>query len=674
MNTLSDFSPQMLPDGRVLFTRWEYIDRDLTYRQSLWTQNPDGTGYQLYFGNTIRDVGTFWQARPLPGPQRPGRGHVRAAPRLPARGHRPDRPQLRTGRAQGQGLHLHHPGVSRRSATAATSGPTAIRSRLSDRTFLCSYGGGGSNVIASTCWTSTTSKRLIYEDPRDGLLLPAAAAAGPGRRRCSRARVEPPPQPPDVRRPRTRWGPSCWPTSTADWSRRSAAARSSTCASWSRSARPRTWRSRAYDQSPVMSYGTYYAKRCWGTVPVEEDGSAHFRSRRLREIYFQALDAEGRELQRMTSAVQVMPGERVSCIGCHEPRQSVAAWPRPAAAGRAASAAELETPGLGPRRHRRFPQRRAAGARQVLRQCHQRRRPGRRLRPERRQDPLLQHGLRQPAGPQPLLPAARHGTRARCCPTEQAKGKPLVHFYWLLRTPTAVNQPLWTGCHASRLLDYVDTRPLRPADPAGGPAADLPLDRRQRALLRHLRPQPAAVARQARPVRPTWPPASSRRGSPSDFLGVYNRRCAELSRPVPGAQRPRGHLGRPSGLDQLQQPAVQPRADRPPGQSRPAAAASDSRATAATRPSSPITADPDYQTMLQAIQARQASGRRDPRGRHAGLPRRAAGAVNNVVADFGRRIAPCLYPYAPQGDNDAPVEGSANQQLSDFQCGHHAPP
>ena len=67
MNTLSDFSPQMLRDGRVLFTRWEYIDRDLTYRQSLWTQYPDGTAYQLYFGNTIRDVGTFWQARPLPG-------------------------------------------------------------------------------------------------------------------------------------------------------------------------------------------------------------------------------------------------------------------------------------------------------------------------------------------------------------------------------------------------------------------------------------------------------------------------------------------------------------------------------------------------------------------------------------------------------------------------------
>jgi hypothetical protein len=41
--------------------------------------------------------------------------------------------------------------------------------------------------------------------------------------------------------------------------------------------------------------------------------------------------------------------------------------------------------------------------------------------------------------------------------SEAEKEKPLVHFYWLLRTPTAVNRPVWTGSHASRLLDYVDT-------------------------------------------------------------------------------------------------------------------------------------------------------------------------------------------------------------------------
>lgn len=64
---------------------------------------------------------------------------------------------------------------------------------------------------------------------------------------------------------------------------------------------------RAFDQSPVMGYGTYYAKRCWGKVPVEEDGSAHFYVPALREVYFQALNENGKELQRMTSVAQLMP-------------------------------------------------------------------------------------------------------------------------------------------------------------------------------------------------------------------------------------------------------------------------------------------------------------------------------------------------------------------------------
>jgi hypothetical protein len=43
-------------------------------------------------------------------------------------------------------------------------------------------------------------------------------------------------------------------------------------------------------------------------------------------------------------------------------------------------------------------------------------------------------------------------------PEEAAQGKPLVHFYWLLKTPTAVNQPLWAGSHASRLAELLESQ------------------------------------------------------------------------------------------------------------------------------------------------------------------------------------------------------------------------
>ena len=79
---------------------------------------------------------------------------------------------------------------------------------------------------------------------------------------------------------------------------------------------------RAYDQSPVMGVGTYYAKRVWGYAPVEADGSAYFEVPAMKEIYLQLVDGDGRELLRMTSALNVMPGESRSCAGCHESRMT----------------------------------------------------------------------------------------------------------------------------------------------------------------------------------------------------------------------------------------------------------------------------------------------------------------------------------------------------------------
>jgi len=41
-----------MPDGRILFTRWEYVDRDTRMFQGLWTMNPDGRGQMVLFGNS----------------------------------------------------------------------------------------------------------------------------------------------------------------------------------------------------------------------------------------------------------------------------------------------------------------------------------------------------------------------------------------------------------------------------------------------------------------------------------------------------------------------------------------------------------------------------------------------------------------------------------------------
>jgi hypothetical protein len=69
------------------------------------------------------------------------------------------------------------------------------------------------------------------------------------------------------------------------------------------------------------------ARRIIGTVPVESDGSAHFKVPARRELYFQALDADGLAVQSMRSATWVQPGERQACQGCHEPKHRAPVQP-----------------------------------------------------------------------------------------------------------------------------------------------------------------------------------------------------------------------------------------------------------------------------------------------------------------------------------------------------------
>jgi len=77
-----------------------------------------------------------------------------------------------------------------------------------------------------------------------------------------------------------------------------------------------------YRVSDDPAWPAYEAKRSYGTAPVEEDGSANFLAPAGRQIYFQLLDEDFNEIQRMRSVIQLQPGETRSCIGCHEDRQT----------------------------------------------------------------------------------------------------------------------------------------------------------------------------------------------------------------------------------------------------------------------------------------------------------------------------------------------------------------
>jgi len=68
--------------------------------------------------------------------------------------------------------------------------------------------------------------------------------------------------------------------------------------------------------------GPWEVMRIIGTVPIHEDGSAMFSVPANTPLFVQPLDEQGKAVQLMRSWFTAMPGETVSCVGCHEqPKQ-----------------------------------------------------------------------------------------------------------------------------------------------------------------------------------------------------------------------------------------------------------------------------------------------------------------------------------------------------------------
>ena len=456
MNTLSDMSPQLLDDGRILFTRWEYIDRDLTYRQSLWTQHPDGTNYRLFFGNTVRDVGTFWQARPLLGEVdrvvatfAPHHSYPHGAIGIIDRKYGMESPR-ETGFTYITNEIDHVGDVSR---------PWACRDPfpITDRTFMASIGDEKTQRFRIFALDIDNHRRLLFEDSRQSCFYPMRVEKRSNVNTITSI-VDSKKIPDMGVALATNSIPNGVILLTDVYRGMEPTVmhgQAKTLRIMEQVRKSEDLVNRAFDQSPVMSYGTYYAKRCWGEVSIEADGSAFFETPALREVYFQVLDADGKELHRMTSAIQVMPGERLGCVGCHESRNTI-------------SPDDMSIPvaAMKPPQSIRMRDDLVDG---IVDFCTF-------VQPVLDRYCLSCHDGAAPAGGYDLssdktryfnmaydnlLGRSRsyrqHNMETgEMLPEEAKKGWPLVHFYWLLWTPTAVNRPLWSGTHVSRLSEFFE--------------------------------------------------------------------------------------------------------------------------------------------------------------------------------------------------------------------------
>jgi hypothetical protein len=312
-NYLNDFTPAVMPDGSILYSRWEYVDRPAIPSQGLWTINPDGTMLTHYYGNRVLSPATFMEARPIPGTTKIL--CVLTAHNGPCRGaigivdvRRGDNaqvsiqnltPEVNIGRVdRGSGNHVR--------------GPYESPWPLDDRFFLVSRMG----TVLVRDYDGTAAATVL--PPRDGLGFYSPRPVRPRRRPPVRASA-----------PRTGGGETATVFvqnvyhGLAPHVKPGEVKRICVVQEIEKSRFAHVSRRAFGFQFPVVSCGATYApKRVWGYADVAPDGSAAFRVPARVPIYFMAVDAEGRAVQRMRSFTHLAPGEVQGCVGCHEPRES----------------------------------------------------------------------------------------------------------------------------------------------------------------------------------------------------------------------------------------------------------------------------------------------------------------------------------------------------------------
>jgi formylglycine-generating enzyme required for sulfatase activity len=306
-----NWCPTVLNNGRVLYLRWEYTDTPHSQTRLLFSMNPDGTSQMEYYGsNSFWPNGVFY-ARPVPGHPTMVAGIVT--------GHHGVR---RMGELvlfdPAKGRHEAN-GVVQRIAQRGKQVEAVIKDQLVDDSwpkFLHPYPLSEKYFLVS-CKPDPDALWGIYlVDVFDNMLL---LREEPGYALLEPIPLRPTPRPPAI-------------ADKVDLARNDAVVYlADVHAGPGLKGIPRgavkklrvftyhySYRTMGGLLGVVGMDGPWDIKRVLGTVPVEPDGSAMFRVPANTPIAVHPLDAEGKALQRMRSWFTGMPGEVLSCVGCHE--------------------------------------------------------------------------------------------------------------------------------------------------------------------------------------------------------------------------------------------------------------------------------------------------------------------------------------------------------------------
>ncbi len=333
-NTLFEGHPAVMPDGRILYERWEYVDKHFGPAFGLWTCNPDGTSHAVFYGNNAWSPGAILDARPVPGTHKVlctfGSCHDRPWGAIAmvdaARGLDGPAPvvsswptdirgYLTNRREYGDGTG-GHPSGGQIDNFVGMPGKREDPYPLNDRLILFSKQVRGETMGIFVADLEGNETLLLMEEP--GCYDPMPIMARPA-----------PPMEPARAMPTQAEGlmyvadvysgdaMAGVPRGTVKTLR---VVEAPAKLFWSDA----NWGIDA-TQAPALNWNCTSNKRILGDVPVERDGSAYFRVPADRFVYFQLLDAEGMMVQTMRSGAMVRGGERQGCAGCHDNRRGAPA-------------------------------------------------------------------------------------------------------------------------------------------------------------------------------------------------------------------------------------------------------------------------------------------------------------------------------------------------------------
>jgi len=346
---VSEFCPLVMDDGRVMYHRWEYVDKGARVAKVVWAMNPDGSRPQELYGLADDDTTIYMYPQPLPGsshrfvcvgtchfPQGGCLGPILLVDfgmGMRERGPDPNEPGFVKGDTRYPVINItpevfiprrSEPGWCFLTKDGKYVGDGDGRKGhlfthpypVSDRKFLVSY-----KVNPTDHYKEVPNAYALYLIDTEGMRRPVHA--DPKLSCWHPLPLVPRPVPPLVQSSRDP---------------QYAASNQALCfvanvyqgmegvepgqVKWLRinEALPRYW-STGRRWNPSLSSSSWKAalwpRVQWGVVPVEKDGSAHFVVPANRAIFFQALDENFREIQRERTYVNYAPGEVRSCTGCH---------------------------------------------------------------------------------------------------------------------------------------------------------------------------------------------------------------------------------------------------------------------------------------------------------------------------------------------------------------------